>query len=436
MSLPRSILLGWALLLPTCLAAQEWTLDACLEYALLHNDELMVNKQKQETGDFQKKAAVSALLPEIDFSAALDHYWKIPVQVFPGELIGEPEGSFVPVRMGMPWMGNIGANANWNLIDPSAWEDIKLATLQAQAAEEDVVAVKKLLIRNVTMAYFQALHQNLLLELDTDRLSAHTESHRLMGRLLEEGQIDQISFNVSKSLLNELEDTRQQSRKSLDLALVDLKFWMGYPLTEPLGLDPHQELPDMAMVLTFSREDLPDYTRHLLEMQISRQQYKSIRSQYMPRLSLNGSFQKVGFGESLNFISNTGWFDVGFVGIGLRLPLLSMQKTLYRPQQYRSAMRAAELEFEHQMQENERRFMKAKLSLESALSTWKSEEQNLKLAMENEKLSRLKLEKGRADLFEYRQIQQDFSLARQKAGDARLAYWQQLIELDYLQNLP
>jgi outer membrane protein TolC len=257
-----------------------------------------------------------------------------------------------------------------------------------------------------------------------------------MGRLHEEGQIDQISFNVSKSLLNELEDTRQQSRKSLDLALVDLKFWMGYPLTEPLGLDPHQELPEMTVVQTFSREDLPDYARHLLEMQISRQQYKSVRSQYLPRLSLNGSFQKVGFGESLNFISNTGWFDVGFVGIGLRLPLLSMQKALYRPQQYRSAMRSAELEFEQQMHENERRFMKAKLSLESALSTWKSEEQNLKLALENEKLSRLKLEKGRADLFEYRQIQQDFSLARQKAGDARLAYWQQLIELDYLQNLP
>lgn len=436
MSLSKPILLWWVLLLPTCLAAQEWTLDACLEYALLHNDELTAKKQKQESGDFQKKTAVSALLPEIDLSAALDHYWKIPVQVFPGELIGQPEGSFVPVRMGMPWMGNLGANASWNLLNPSTWENIKLATLQVQAAEEDVGSMKRLLTRNISMAYFQALHQQLLLELDTDRLNAHAHNHRLMGRLLEEGQIDQISFNVSKSLLNELEDARQQSRKSLDLALVDLKFWMGYPLTEPIELDTHEELPDTLTSRTFSREDSPDYARQLLQVEISRQQYKSIRSQYLPGLSLNSSFQKVGFGESLNFVSNTGWFDVGFVGLQLKLPLLSMQKTLYRPQQYRSDLRAAELEFERYMQENERRFLKAKLSLESALNTWKSEEQNLELAMENEKLSRLKLEKGRMDLFEYRQIQQDFSLARQKAGDARLVYWQQLIELDYLQNLP
>src|SRR5699024_6653626 len=94
--------------------AQQWTLQKCLHYAAEHNHKIIATHQKAVAATFDKKTGKTGLIPEINLQGDLNYYWQIPVQVFPGELVGEP-GKSLPVRMGTPWMSNVGLAASWDI---------------------------------------------------------------------------------------------------------------------------------------------------------------------------------------------------------------------------------------------------------------------------------------------------------------------------------
>lgn len=97
--------------------AQEWTLDSCLSYALKNNKGLLVISQDSYIAKWDKKIEQSKLLPQINLSASANYYWKIPVQSYPGELIGKPSGTAVAIPIGTTWMANYGIDVTWKAID-------------------------------------------------------------------------------------------------------------------------------------------------------------------------------------------------------------------------------------------------------------------------------------------------------------------------------
>lgn len=412
------------------LNAQGWTLDSCLNYAMLHNKSLLASVQSGQSSELDMKSSKSGLLPEINLDAGMDYYWKIPVQAFPGELVGQPEGTFVPVAMGTPWMGNLGLNASVPLIDPARWQEIKLSTLQLQSAQSGISSARRLLSRNVEMAFFQAIQEQRNLNLAIRRLGEYQETHDLINRRFEKGLIDKISLNQSASLLKDRENDRNKAVQAVEIALLDLKYWMGHPMKAPIELATTGNSLD-ATYVDYDSTALPDYNSEKLKVDLAEQQLKSSRANYYPHISFNGGFTRMGFGETLR---NTDWFSSGFVGLRLNFPLFSLSKMSYAPQKHKSDLAVANLRFENYLEEQKRNYLSVSVQSERARESVKIAIENVKLAEENKKLATRKIEKGIIDMIELKQIEQDLTSALEQLQYAELDLLKYTVELNYLQS--
>lgn len=414
-------------------AAQEWTIEGCLEYAKNHNRELLAKHQSVKTSDLEKNSAWAQLVPKVEATAGLDHYWQIPVQVFPGELLGGSEGSFVPVRMGTPWMGNYGVEASLKLVDPQVWQDIKYAALQQQASESELFSLEKTLFKNVRMAFYVAQQEKENLNIAHERYENYQEIHHLISRQFDNGLTDKIAFNQSLSNLQDRKDAWSKAEAALETAIIDLKFWMGYPFEEALPIiEKKEEL--FVPATEFDATQLPDYKSRQLKAEVARQEYKSTYAGLFPTLHLTSSYSRLSFGESIDFIKQSEWFPSGYVGLQLRVPLFSLNKMSYYPKKQRSLLKEAVLKFENYVEQQKKKFTQEEIAIRNS---WKSvliQQENVKLAQENEQLARKKIENGIIDMVQLKQIQQDLNQAQEKLNNARLDFLKHYVELSYLQN--
>lgn len=421
--------------------AQEWTLEACVDYAIQHHGDLKINQTKALATATGVKSAKSALLPEIAATASMDHYWKIPVQVLPGELLGQSPGTFVPVRFGTPWMGDYGVEATFNVADPNTWQAIKLATLRDRMVDDERVSMKRMLKRHVRMAYHAACLQLQRQALVHSRLDRVMEARELVGQQFEQGFIDRIGLNQSQALVNDLTAATTSARSDYETALVDLKFWMGYPLNDTLVLsgssDIHTErYSGNPLAIQVSPSDLPEYGRYRTEADLALQEWKASRAAMLPNLSVVGGYRRMGFGSSLREIAGEEWFPSGYVGLRLRIPLISIGNMTHEPRRRRALADAAELELIQYEARETSRFMQERIQLEKAIAAMSANKQNMELARENERLVFQKLEKGLIDMVEFKEVQHEVDRSIAAYMDSQLDYFKHHVEIQHLINNP
>src|SRR5699024_3642439 len=181
-----------------------WDLEACIEYANDNNKKLLTQTQRIKVSEFELKNSKSKLIPEIEGTVELNHYWSMPVQVCPGELVGEAAGTYIPVELGTHFIGNIGVQANWTILDPSLYQKIKEKELQEQVSNYKLESVQQSLIRNVRMAFYQSILKGKQVENTKKELDNYTVTHNLIYQKFDKGLIDKITINQSKSILNSI----------------------------------------------------------------------------------------------------------------------------------------------------------------------------------------------------------------------------------------
>lgn len=431
----------WLLILLVQPASAQWSLDSCLRYAGEHNQELLALDQASRAAGEELKASRSELFPEIRATANLEHYWRIPVQVFPGELIGEPPGTFVPIRMGTPWMSNYGLEASLKLIDPQTWQSLRLSALQNQVHKEELGSYKQALYKNVRMAFYQVNNERKNLETARQLHENYAEIHRLITLQYEKGLIGQIAFNQSISLLKDRQEAFSETERALQAAATDLKFWMGYPLGDSLAVEEDNRLPPVVPASPAGREDrtfdarqLPDYELEKQRTLQAEQEWKTARASRWPTLELVSDYRQIGFGDSFSFIREDNWFSSGMVGLRLSIPLFSLGETIHTPAGRKARWQEALHRFEQYRREKEKAYLDEKRRLETAWERVQHEEEKVKLAEQNEYLALRKVSKGIIDMVELRQIQEDLYEAQTRLYQARLTYLQHYTEIQYLQS--
>jgi outer membrane protein TolC len=279
------------------------------------------------------------------------------------------------------------------------------------------------------MAFYMVQQQQENLNIAQKRHDNYTEIHRLISQQFDKGLTDKISFNQSTSLLKEQEENRSKAETTLQNALLDLKFWMGYPLDSEL-----QVSDEKAFVLSvhtrFSAELLPDYEVQKSKVDMARQQYKSAIAGLYPTLNLKSGYGQSGFGEKLG---QSDWYTSGFVGIGLSIPIVSLTKA-YAPKRQKHLIRQAEYEFSAYQENQQKGYMQKTILLGEALKSLQIQRESIGLAEENERLSKQKIEQGIIDMVQLKQVQQDLTRWQEALSNAQINYLKQCVEMKYLQN--
>lgn len=418
------------------LSAQPvWNLEKCLRYATAHNKELDVERSRSalaitETGDSKAR-----LLPTISATASLDHYWQIPVQVFPGELTGQPQGTFIPVRLGTPWMGNASLLSEMPLIDASLWQQVKISILEQQLKAYDMQSAQQLIAKNVRMSYYSVLLNAEQRNVANARVQDFEESYRLINLNFEKGLTDQIAVNQSLALLKDLSDVAERIKASCDQALLDLKFWMGYPLPDRIMLDSTdltagwQDAPSQ-----FSIQRLPDFAKDSLGALTATASLRQARAYLYPKLTMVSGYSRLGFGSEFSFITRSKWFSSGYVGLRFSMPLLDLGRMHYQIRRERENLKLAVAKQEANAEVGARSFMIAKLRHSRASQQVAMLNEKRMLAEQNVTLASVKLEKGIIDMVQLKQVQDEMTLIQREQLAAKLQMLVEMVELEYLQG--
>ncbi|MDR2680100.1 MAG: TolC family protein [Tannerella sp.] len=425
----KNLTFCFLLFLSSSLSAQQWTLDSCLAYATEHNKTLLSQQQNQLTASIDKKTAWAQFAPEVEFVAGLDCYWQIPIQAFPAELLGGEAGTFVAVPTGTPLMGNYGVQARMKLVDAQVWQNIKLSALRQQAAQNEFQSLHRLLFRNVNMAFLAVQQQQENLDIIRKRYDNCAEIHNLIAQQFDRGLTDKISLNQSESLLKEREENRSVAESALQNALLDLKFWMGYPLDSELSISGDKIFRPVEYT-TFHTELLPDYDVQKSKVDVAKQQNKFAIAGLYPTLNLKSGYGQSGFGEKSGQFD---WYTSGFVGISLSIPVFSPTKA-YSAKRQKYLIKQAEYDFSAYLDEQQKEYLQKTVLLNDALKSLQIQQYNVRLAEENERLSRRKIEKGIIDMVQFKQIQQDLTRSQETLNDSQIKYLKQYVEIQYLQS--
>lgn len=411
---------------------KKWSLDSCISYALNNNIDLLSNLQFQKAVSIDKSASLGDLFPEIDFVSGLDYYWQIPIQTFPGELLGQQSGTFVAVRTGTPWMGNYGIQSSMNLINVEVWQNIKLKTLQKQAQKSEFLSFQDLLIRNVKISYYIVQLQKRNLENIQKRYGIYLEIHQLIIQQFEKGLIDKISYNQSLAILKEREVLCTKSESELLNSQIDLKFWMGYPLDKEILISTENDIYNLEL-LPFEIELSPDFKYKKSKIDIAKQEYKLSISSLYPKLTLKSAYWQSGFGEKSNFISQSEWFSSGYIGVNLTIPITSVTN-IFELKKKKALIKYNELKFKHYLDNQHKKYLNEVILLNESLKILQIQKENFSLAEENEYLSIKKIGNGIIDMIQLKQIQQDLNIAQEFLNNSEINYIKHYVEITYLQR--
>ncbi len=413
--------------------SQDWSLDKCLSYALENNKQLLSSRYGTDIQSMERKSVQGKLFPEISANANLDYYWKVPVQTLPGELVGQSPGTFITVPTTTTHAGSYGLDVKLNLINPEVWSEIKLSALREQAKRHEHASVEKLLSRNVCISFYLVQQYSNEFANSRQRYDNQKQVHDLVGKIFNEGLLDQISFNQSLGLLKNQEEIYLQADYKVKSGLADLKFWMGYPLDSVLTVQQNNQIPAPEIVC-FESNHLPDYETERLKIDMAERDNKVRLSAFYPKLELVGSYGQLGFGEKSKYITqSSAWHTSSFVGLRLSIPLFSMSN-VRQSQKGEIIVKQAKQDFHHYEDSQRRAYMQHAINLQSGWETLHIQEEKLRLAEENERLSIQKIESGIIDMLQLKQIQQDLMDEQNKYNQAITNYLKHYVEIIYLQS--
>lgn len=398
-----------------------------------NNKNLLSGQYSTNIQRIERKSVQSRLFPELSANANLDYYWKLPVQTLPGELVGQSAGTFITVPTTTTYAGSYGLNLTLNLVNPEIWSQIKLEMLREQEKQYEYASMEKLLSRNVSISYY------LVQQYENDRNTAaqqynnQKQLHELIGKLLNEGLLDQIAYNQSLTMLKNKEEIHINACHVLESGFMDLKFWMGYPVDSILTIQKKSYLP-APEIPEFESSLLPDYDIQRLKTDIAERKYKTSLSAFYPKLELVGNYGQLGFGENRNLITKTSaWHTSSFIGIRLSIPLFSFSNT-QTARKGKVMLEQSKVDFSHYEESQRKTYIQQAINLRNGWDILNIQEEKLHLAQENERLSMQRIESGIIDMFQLKQIQQDLIDEQNKYNQAKTNYLKHYVEVIYLQS--
>jgi len=388
----------------------NFTVKDCINYAYEHQDSVMNAKLDVKSAEYNVKETVGRGLPQVNGTAGFQDYLKIPTTLLPGEIFGQPAGTFIPVKFGVKYQSNFGVNASQIIFDPDYLVGLQARKTYKQLYERSYTRSKIETSVNVTKAYYQVLVSNeqiQLLDANLKQLKQQLDETVAQNK---QGMAEKIDVDRLTVQYNNLVTNRENTLQLLGLNYQLLKFQMGMPIENELLLKDKLDdiklddnVADIGADTTFYKSRV-EYG--LLETQKKLNEYdvKRKKGQFLPKLTANASYtssyQNNGFSNlySMSFPSS-------YIGLTLNVPIFTGFQHTNQLKQSQINVLKAENNLISLKNALNLEASKAKITYLNGLRSLTSQKQNQQLAAEVLRVSKIKYQQGVGSSIEVTQAQ-------------------------------
>jgi outer membrane protein TolC len=296
--------------------------DSLYNYANKKN----VDLKNASVGAIQaRQAKLAAILSVPDVAAnhtfSYTNNTRLPVSLFPSEILGGTPGTFTEVQTGVQYNTNFTQSLDIKLLNLGGWQNLKLAKLNIDLTNTNILLVQKNLHDNIATTYYNIVNLqaqvNSLIQnqIAADTLLFITQQKYAQGLLPQQQVNDAMvnSLNVAENIKQLQYNVEQQllALKTLcDIeagAIVEIVD-AGNPLTitEPTAVVPN------AMQVNYS----------ILQEKMAAATYRQNKNKLLPTLSFFQAFTTQQFNQRGKFLDGSvAWIPSSYLGLRLSVPL-------------------------------------------------------------------------------------------------------------------
>ena len=302
------------------------SLKQAIEYALEHNIATSKAKLDEQESLYNVREVRSQALPQITFTGSLDDNLNIPVQLLPGEIVGQP-GTTVKAQFGQQYTVTGGVELNQKIYDQSVIGALKAADAAKGYYALNTKKTKEEVIYLITTDYYQTLIFQENLNILKDNQSKIKKLIEVAEYQRKAGVLKTVDVNRLKVNLTNSETQIRNLESDLENQLNTMKYHMGMDIYAPIKLDASSDLlDDSKLIMALAINDVSpfrtDYQIVKQQQLLNEMEIRNFRSGYYPSLSAYARYSYNAQRNEFNFFeSSKPWFNASVIGARLIIPI-------------------------------------------------------------------------------------------------------------------
>jgi outer membrane protein TolC len=387
----------------------NFSIQDCINYAYEHQDSVVNAKLDVKSAEYKVKETTGIGLPQISGNATFQDYLKIPTTLLPGEVFGQPAGTFLPVQFGVKYQSSIGATADQILFDGSYLVGLKAAKTYKELYIRNHTRSRIDANVNVTKAYYQVLVSNeqlRLLNANIDQLKQQLDQTTQQNK---QGFVEKIDVDRISVQYNNLVTSRENTIRLLALNYQVLKFQMGMPIEFNLSLkdklaDVNLDVNPALSADTGFYHNRIEYNLGETNVALQLLDLKRKKSQYLPVLKANASYTSSYQNNSFSNLYKMN-FPSSYVGLTLNVPIFNGFQRSNQVKQSKIAVLKSQNDLENSKNGLKLQASQANITYINGLQSLNNQKRNQTLAQEVLRVSKIKYQQGVGSSIEVTQAQ-------------------------------
>jgi len=408
---------------------KTFTLEQAVQYALENAPAVKNAVLDERIADARVKETRGIGLPQVQGSIAIQHNQKLPRffgQYNPDQAGGFLDFSSIPgIQPGdvvalenffqLRSAGNANVNISQILFNGSYLVGLQAANAYRELATKNANRTKEQVIEQVTKAYYNVLINKDRINLFDINIGRVDSLLQTTKALHENGFAERIDVDRIQVTANNLKVSRDNFRNLQGLALQLLKFQMNYPMNEAIDVqgDIGSLEIDENLLANYAEdwdyEQRSDYAvlqsnRKLQELNVKNRYAESLPSLVaFANLGYSTQSPNIGglfrtesrFAENEEFgFGPDKWYPFSSFGVTLNVPLFSGLQRSYKLQQEKMNLQKIENGFITLKSAIDLEIKQAATTYLNAVNTLKSQRENMELARNVARVTKIKYEQG------------------------------------------
>ena len=304
----------------------KFSLQQAVDYATKNNVQVknaLLNVQMQHQTN---KIVTAAAFPTIDANVGTTYYIDIPVSLIPGEIFGQPKGTYLPVQFGTKYNTTASIQLKQLLFDGQVFVGLQARDESMQYQKKAVEVTEENIKANVQKIYYQLVVAKKQIELLDANISRLKKLQHDVNEIYKNGFAEKLDVDKLEVSLNNLQTEKQKVLNSINMGYVGLKTLMGMPIADELILTDkisETEIKKDILIDSVNYSDRKEYQYLQLAKSLNKLNVKRYQLSYLPTISFNANYSKQALRNKYTFFEKGDWFTSSYVGLNINMPIFS-----------------------------------------------------------------------------------------------------------------
>lgn len=412
----------------------EFSIQQAVEYAQKNNVQvknalLNVKIQEQTNRDITASA-----LPNVTGSVGMTDYLTLPTSLLPGEIFGQPAGTYIPVQFGTKYNSNASIQLQQLLFDGQVFIALKARSTSIEFQQKNREVTEEAIKTNIYKIYYQLVVSKTQIDLLNANIARLEKLEHDARELYKNGFAEKLDIDKVSVQLANLQTEKTKALNSIDIGYLGLKTLMGMPVKDTLVLTDKISEDQIRDALTkdtaYQYTDRKDFQYLTLAKKLNEFNIRRYQLSYIPTLSLTGSYAKNAQRNQFDFFQKGDWFTTSYIGLNLSVPIFDGFSRAAKISKSRLELKQTEYQLDNLKLTIDSDVEQARLNFQSSLSTMDFQKKNMQLAETVYAQTKKKFEIGTGSNTEITSAQTDLITAQTNYINA--LYTAIVARVDYL----